>query len=144
MQAILKVTSDEAEEQWRPMIDTFVCALQMVGKVSSKVKDALQGLVGEVESTKRASIIFTLRFSSWNDLKRFKSNLDSGLLDHLFKDALITEDPKNKLHAYKLKVSITIVDQWEYEMCQKELAHLKGKIHDNLEIVKSTVQHQNE
>lgn len=77
------------------------------------------------EATKTGCIAFKLRFISTKNLELFKLNLDSGLLTSLIKHTLIKGGLKTRDKADEFRISLTIFDSWEYEMCQMELTSLQ-------------------
>lgn len=94
---------------------------------NSKIGKALEQFKADIKSKETRSILFKLRFLSKRMLELFKQNIESGLLAEMFKEALITDDLKTKYKVNDFKISFTIVDPWEYDMCQKELTSLQGR-----------------
>lgn len=93
----------------------------------SNMNQAIKAFRAEVLDTQDSSIRFTLRFASIEELRLFDRNMESGELKRLFEEALITDDLKQKYNIEEMAVSLTIVDQWEYDMCQMELDISEGK-----------------
>lgn len=94
----------------------------------SKVGKAMCSFRATVERTSLGCVLFKLRFASKGDLEGFNENLESGLLTRLFTAVIFTDVVKKRYKVNEFRISFTIVDRWKYDMCQTELASIKGRL----------------